>query len=336
MAELGNVQAKMSCVFASIVVEETSPKRPDQLYRVIAGEHVRDSAKDDDIYRATPTEKVDGTCVLIAESEGKPWLWPRLDRKAIKPVAERFRTFRTKMSKWDFDGREGPEPHFEWDAAADLKPVPEKWMPASGVPLLDGVPQRDANGHMPGWVPVDPSSQQHCWLLTAVDLDHGLGLVLQPSDDENSTHLEVKIRRLADLEGMTMELIGTTVNANPYNIGSKKVPVHLLVRHGSIPIEDPPPVDHHELKKWLSSHPNGNVEGIVWHCRNGQMYKVHRDHVELSWPTEDIRLCRIPVDIKVDLSEHAGVRQELFLLLDGFNGQTFGSVSEIAKMEPQE
>ncbi len=65
------------------------------------------------------------------------------------------------------------------------------------------------------------------------------------------------------------------------------------------------------------SRPHEPNENVIWMCLSLEVF--------LS----------IPVDIKVDLSEYTGVRQELFVILDGCNGQTFGCVSDIAKKEPQ-
>ena len=55
-------------------------------------------------------------------------------------------------------------------------------------------------------------------------------------------------------------------------IGSKKNPLHMLVVHGSISIRHPPKIDSSTLKDWFQT--SGNVEGIVWHCENKQLFKV--------------------------------------------------------------
>lgn len=57
-------------------------------------------------------------------------------------------------------------------------------------------------------------------------------------------------------------------------LGSKKQPVHCLVSHGSIRIQSPPPVDFHQLCSWFRESPEGQVEGIVWHCNDGTLVKV--------------------------------------------------------------
>ncbi|KAK5901740.1 hypothetical protein CesoFtcFv8_007069 [Champsocephalus esox] len=82
----------------------------------------------------------------------------------------------------------------------------------------------------------------------------------------------------------TLELIGTNVNGNPYGLGSKKQPLHLLVSHGSFGVRNPPPVDFHQISSWLREGPGGRVEGLVWHCSDGTLIKVHRHHLGLRWP----------------------------------------------------
>jgi len=55
-------------------------------------------------------------------------------------------------------------------------------------------------------------------------------------------------------------------------IGSKKHPIHMLVIHGSIGVHEPPPVALDNIRAWFEGE--GQVEGIVWHCANGTLFKV--------------------------------------------------------------
>lgn len=55
-------------------------------------------------------------------------------------------------------------------------------------------------------------------------------------------------------------------------IGSKKFPIHFLVIHGSVKIRNPPAIKMDLMKEWFKSE--GQVEGIVWHCANGTLFKV--------------------------------------------------------------
>ncbi len=222
-------------------------------------------------------------------------------------------------------------------------------MPATGVDVVDGVCQPDDGGHTPGWVPVDPKSRQHCWHLDAVNLLKGLALVLRPgsdaaiasergdsaprSDTDSAARLEITAVPLAALNDTTLELIGTHVNGNPYRLGSKQQPIHCLVRHGSIPFTTPPPLNFDSLRTWFDKHVEGRVEGIVWHCSDGSLYKVHRHHLGLKWPVTDLHILSLPVQITVDpayyeLDTEAGKRS-LFGLFGKMDKQDFESIASI-------
>ena len=199
--------------------------------------------------------------------------------------------------------KEAVIPDFQWDLTKDFKDVPENWIPAKGVQIIDGAAYPDENGHIPGWVPIDPQSKQYCWHLTVVDLELGIGLVLQPDGADTCDDASLCIRAvpLADLLECTLELIGTNVNANPYNLGTKQRPVHLLTRHGIIGFKHTvPPLMFSELKRWFEEEIEGRVEGVVWHCGNGVLYKVHRHHLGLPWPITNPALASRPVKICMD------------------------------------
>ena len=305
MEGVGTVQQKISCIFKTAILDEQSSKRSYQQYKVVAVDELKPQAIEDNIRTAKATEKLDGTCVYIAEFQGRPWLWARLDRKPNKNTDKKFKRFHNQKQQWIKDGKQGSEPKFQWNVTTDFKDVPEYWIPASGVPIEDGLPQPDENGHIPGWVPIEQKSKQYVWHLSSVDLDLGLGLILR-EDVERSHDLVVEVKELADMLGHTAELIGTNVNANPYGIGNKKTPLHFLVIHGSIKVTNPPYFKLDLVKDWFEStnSNNGRVEGVVWHCSSGVLYKVHRHHVNLSWPIKEPQLSCRKVQICVDISKY--------------------------------
>lgn len=331
--KLGNVQQKISCVFETVVIQEQSAKRSHQPYKVVAGDHLRETAAEAiSKGEAFPSEKLDGTCVCIKLFYDKPWLWARHDRKPNKVADRKFKKFQGGKRAWELDGKpEGQEPIFTWDPMKDFKDVPACWVPADGVELVNGVPQPDKNGHIPGWVPVEAKSRQHCWHSQTVEFDSGLALVLQPYKSDKEL-LEITIIPLTDLLNCTMELIGTNVNANPYRIGSKQTPLHFLVRHGGIPLPDVPNVTHANIKEWFTNSNAGKVEGIVWHLKDKSLYKLHRHHMELKWPVEYPRLSTLSVHVDVSLDLYPEVdfgEKENFRLLNNLKGQMFTSISEI-------
>ena len=328
----GSVQEKISCVFESIVVEEPSTKRNYQPYKIVAVDQVRRSALTNKIAGARVTEKLDGTCVYIQTYKDIPWLWARHDRKPSKTADKKFKKFQSTVRAWQSVGEVGQKPIFEWDPEKDFKDIPADWMPASGVELSDsGVPLPDEGGHIFGWVPLDPRGRSHLWHASTVDLEAGVGLVLRPSvnDGFSSQTLEVCLVPLKDLLGSTMELIGTNINANPYRLGSKKQPCHLLIKHGSIPVETVP-VDHKSFTEWFQQA-EGQVEGVVWYCQNGQMYKLHRHHLHQKWPVEGItRLEASSVTVNIDLTAY-NIEPDSPLYSWGlFNSRQFPSLKELS------
>ncbi|KAL5007468.1 hypothetical protein ScPMuIL_016274 [Solemya velum] len=240
MNNLGCVQKKLPCLFQVQVLDAPSDKRHSQPYKVIATPDFEEEAFKHDIHSARLSEKLDGTCVYVAKFLGKPWLWARLDRRPNKATERRLKKFLADHRTLQRHGEKSEtEAEFQWDLPKDLKEVPATWIPALAVPVVDDIPQPDTCGHIPGWVPVDRTSRQHCWHLGAVDLDNSLGLVMR-EDDCYHGDLIIEARPLEELEGHTAELIGTHINGNPYGIGNKQCPIHLLVIHGIMGIMNAP------------------------------------------------------------------------------------------------
>jgi len=288
---LCSVRDKVFCVFETIVLPETwSTKRPDQPFQVVADiDRLRPEAaflfSGESSARAT--EKLDGTCTAVRLWNGRPWLWAKHERKPNKAAEKRFRAAASGRGATPGGG----ERHeFVWNVETDFRDVPPGWTAArSGLP--------DASGRIQGWVPIDPKSRTHCWHLTAVDLeDPEVALVLQPQSD--SSGIEITLRKLSDLDNCTLELIGTNVNGNPYRLGSRQHPVHFLVRHGILPIVDDLRTPE-LLMDWFGTAA-GAVEGIVWHCADGSLFKLHRNHLGFKWPIEQPCLISMPVVVNLE------------------------------------
>lgn len=330
MENCGAVQQKISCIFETAVLDEQSSKREHQQFKVVATDTIKQGAIDSDIYSARATEKLDGTCCYIAKFEDKPWLWARFDRKPNKGAEKRFKKFQSLQQKLKREaGDQNTRGSFPWDFEKDFKDTPPYWIPASGVELVDGSPVPDEIGHTPGWVPISPSSRQYCWHLSAVDLENGVALVLRESQGSEVLFLEAI--PLSDLEGKTAELIGTNINGNPYGIGSKKNPLHMLVVHGSISIRNPPNIDSTALREWFQTA--GDIEGIVWHCANKSLFKLHRNHIGLPWPISEPALAKRRVEILVDTGAYEIDDGKCMLVrLSQFNGHVRDSLKDVEKL----
>lgn len=321
MRRLGSVQRKVPCVFVTEVKEEPSTKREHQPFKVLATETLSQKALDADIHSAVPTEKVDGTCCYVTAYKGRPYLWARLDRKPNKLAEKRFKNFlRSKQ-----DSKE-----FFWNVEEDFKPVPECWIPAKEIEQLNGNPVPDENGHIPGWVPVEKNNKQYCWHSSVVHYELELALVLKHHPDDAGL-LEISAVSLSDLLEQTLELIGTNINGNPYGLGSKKHPLHLLVPHGAFPIRNLPTLKHSDLLSWFEGCREGKIEGIVWHCNDGCLIKVHRHHLGLCWPIPDTYLNSEPVVINMNLNKHdcAFDTQCLFSHFSRIDNQKFGRLKDV-------
>ncbi|WAR02014.1 CL029-like protein [Mya arenaria] len=185
------------------------------------------------------------------------------------------------------------------------------WIPASGVEIVDGSPIPDDIGHTPGWVPISSSSRPHCWHLQAVDLKAGLALVLR---EELGGGLFVECVNLSSLTGHTAELIGTNINGNPYGLGTKKNPIHLLVIHGTIKVENAPPISLEDIRAWFKG--------------SGQ---VHRNHVSLKWPVSDPTLTLRPVKISMDTND-LDIENDFIATMAKLNGHTCDSLKDLERI----
>lgn len=72
------------------------------------------------------------------------------------------------------------------------------------------------------------------------------------------------------------EALGTNIQSNPLNLPTNRIVFFTL---NQAPIFENVPTTYEELKVWLPQQKSkyGNdcgIEGIVWHCQNGEMYKI--------------------------------------------------------------
>ena len=72
------------------------------------------------------------------------------------------------------------------------------------------------------------------------------------------------------------ECIGTNIQGNPLNLDKNTI---LFFTLNQAPIHENVPTDFNGLNEWLPKQKskygnNCGIEGIVWHCKNGDMYKI--------------------------------------------------------------
>ncbi|XP_065597407.1 RNA ligase 1 isoform X2 [Cyrtonyx montezumae] len=180
-----------------------------------------------------------------------------------------------------------------------------------------------------GWVPVEKNSKQYCWHSSVVNYEAEMALVLKHHADPGL--LEIRPVSLSELLEQTLELIGTHINANPYGLGSKKQPIHLLVPHGAFEIKNPPALKQNDIVSWFEGCSEGKVEGIVWHCRDGSLIKLHRHHLGLCWPLAETYLNSQPVVISLNRQDYDcdfGPKS-LFHQFSNLDGQRFDRLKDI-------
>ena len=131
-----------------------------------------------------------------------------------------------------------------------------KTPPPDAIPCCEPDP---ITGHWPHWVPIkygDPSSK---WFLEA--RDNVYGAPWWPFGGQ--------------LEQGTYEAVGPHFNGNPYHLQ-----IDLLIRHGSIKLNDVP-FTFEGIKEYLQTH---EIEGIVFWNDNGPVCKIKRTDFGFEWP----------------------------------------------------
>ncbi|XP_042119244.1 RNA ligase 1 isoform X2 [Peromyscus maniculatus bairdii] len=181
-----------------------------------------------------------------------------------------------------------------------------------------------------GWVPVEKNSKQYCWHSSVVNYEFGIALVLRHDPDKPGL-LEISAVPLSELLEQTLELIGTNINGNPYGLGSKKYPLHFLIPHGAFQVRNVPALKHNDLLSWFEDCREGKIEGIVWHCGDGCLLKVHRHHLGLCWPLPDTYMNSKPVIINMNLNKYdcAFDSEGLFNRFSKLDKQKFDRLKDI-------
>ncbi len=72
------------------------------------------------------------------------------------------------------------------------------------------------------------------------------------------------------------EALGTNIQGNPLNLENNRIVFFTL---NQAPLFENVPITFAELKEWLPKEKSKygkdcKIEGIVWHCKNGEMYKI--------------------------------------------------------------
>jgi len=128
-------------------------------------------------------------------------------------------------------------------------------------------------GHWIGFMELERGDKQHLSVIN--------GTYIKTMVIENNI-VVVKEIPIDTLEGETVELVGTKIQNDPHQIGNNCVIQHGLFKFEGYPID----FDFDKFLVWFINNCN-MFEGIVVHFSNGNMYKIHRHHLDLVWTTTD-------------------------------------------------
>lgn len=100
-----------------------------------------------------------------------------------------------------------------------------------------------------------------------------------------SGKLRYVYRELSDLNEKTFELVGPKLQNNPHRFDK-----HCLIEHGLLRLSSFPRIESgclENIKNWMQDDQIGkSIEGVVLHLSNGQLYKIHRHHLDMEWKAE--------------------------------------------------
>lgn len=101
--------------------------------------------------------------------------------------------------------------------------------------------------------------------------------------------------------------------------------------HGAFEIKNPPPLKQNDILSWFEGCSEGKVEGIVWHCNDGCLIKLHRHHLGLRWPLAETYLNSQPVVISFNRAKYDCdfERKSLFHHFSKLDGQRFDRLKDI-------
>jgi hypothetical protein len=170
----------------------------------------------------------------------------------------------------------------------------------------------NGNGnHLIGFMPLEKGDKWHYDCHVTPDNSDGKGeaqnydltriRVLKLNADK--TALEYVVMSIEDLEGKSVEVMGPKFQGNPHGLTK-----HCIMIHGEVPLDSFPDmskfVEEHDqidvlgaMKDWFAKDATAQlIEGVVIHFESGELFKVHRHHLDIEWDKsniaslEDIRL----------------------------------------------
>ena len=174
----------------------------------------------------------------------------------------------------------------------DIKPgkkIPPTWLQTGD----------NKSKHKIGFMPLEKGDKWHIDCMTQDENEnYSADNVNVLTLNKDGTGLEYKSVEIKTLEGKSVEVMGPKFQKNPHQLKH-----HIVMEHGLIELKTFPKFCEDEnkddeylnkVKEWFVTDERGVIlEGIVVHFETGEMFKVHRHHLDLPWDPE---LIKTPLD----------------------------------------
>jgi hypothetical protein len=97
--------------------------------------------------------------------------------------------------------------------------------------------------------------------------------------------LIIKPISLNKLKNQSVELVGPKIQGNPHGLLK-----HCFIKHGLIGLNNfPKDMEFSKVKSLFENDENmAFFEGIVVHFKTGEMFKIHKHHMDLPWISKNI------------------------------------------------
>lgn len=140
----------------------------------------------------------------------------------------------------------------------------------------------DKKGHRIGFMPVNLTNKEDKWFKEALVITDKT-VMIKVLIIENGVTI-IKNIPLENLEGQTVEFVGPKIQGDPHKIG-----VHCVIPHGIFELDGfPQDFNFDEFVTWFKTNKKTKFfEGVVIHFEDGQLFKIHRHHLDIPWNPEN-------------------------------------------------
>lgn len=150
--------------------------------------------------------------------------------------------------------------------------IPPKWIETCG---------EDKNGHRIGFLPIESKGNDDKWFREVITITDNLTTVKTLVIKDSK--LVIENVPIETLEGKTVEFVGPKVQCDPHGILE-----HCVIPHGIFELDNfPCDFNFEQFVEWFKTDEKTQFfEGVVVHFENGQLFKIHRHHLDLPWNPE--------------------------------------------------